>query len=482
MTALHALVTDTLLTYALFVDPDPLQVNGSCILTLVVSNSTRAPITCGAIRLTLPVGTNAKDLIPSGVGIETQRPPDWSAGQDGGVITLTPSGDAGTIKGDSVTFVIATSINGEPGTATMTIDETASSPAQPTPAERTATIALPKFPIQFRLSELTTQDHDVAYGGSAMLMWTGAGEKVIYTLEYQPADDGVPVTANVCNVGPYTAQNLTRSGSVIFTLTASVTVPGQDEPLIAQRERTVAIETLSLSLAVAPPTVGMNGLARLRWRAPNADHCTLEDGTVLPASGVWYVVVPRTHVFTVTAYGRAGDSTQDQRTVMVDPAIVPTEAGHVITGSVGDQGARGKYWPRDWNATPGDPGARGGDAVFTGPIPPLDLTVKPARVIPVVITGGSGGVGGRGGETIGTHGQPVGLGQRGGNGGEGGNAVVDVTFDSSAGAPAQYIVTVTAGPGGAAGAGGDPSGAGGGPGSPGSVSITIDGQVVSPIS
>jgi hypothetical protein len=469
MTALHALTTDTLLTYALFVDPDPLQVNGSCILTLVVSNSTRAPITCGAIRLTLPVGTNAKDLIPSGVGIETQRPPDWSAGQDGGVITLTPSGDAGTIKGDSVTFVIATSINGEPGTATMTIDETASSPAQPTPAERTATIALPKFPIQFRLSELTTQDHDVAYGGSAMLMWTGAGEKVTYSLEYQPADDGVPVTRNVSNVGPCTAKNLTRSGSVIFTLTASVTVPGQDEPLIAQRQQIVTMETVSLSCVFEPPAVGFNGLMRLTWKAPNADRCTLEDGTRLPRSGTRYFIMRTTRQFTVTAF--AGDSAiqQIQHTLDVEPDIKPNSDGYTITGVQGTQGDPGTSsdgesgFPRPTAGRPGGPGA---DGVLRQRLPRLDTTRAPARVVPIVITGGRGGPGGAGGGQFLISGQEVNI-KPNGAGGPGGDAILDVTLDAPGEPPAQYIIQLVPG------AGGD-----GGGGAPGSAKAVIDGWPV----
>jgi hypothetical protein len=472
--ALAATSTDTLLSYALYVDPDPLQVNAAATLTLVVSNGSRQAITCSSIRVTLPAGTNAKDLIPSAAAVETQVPPNWSAAAAGGVITLTPSGDAGTIKGESVTFVVVTKTNGEPGTATVTIDETASSPSQPSDT-RTTTIPVAKFPIQFRLSDLIVtdpSDHDVPAGGAATLMWTGQGDLVSYTMEYQPADDeGSLVSETVGSTGPYTTKvPLTRSGSVTFTLTASLKVPGQDQPLIVPRQQTVSVETLSLDVIVGPPTVGVNGLVKLHWDAPNADHCTLEDGTPLPPSGTRYFVLRNTRKFTVTAIG-LGDLKQQQFTVTVDPNIKPTENGYVVAGNTGKQGCGGRSCSDDrppCHPTSGEQGQRGGDAILRRQLPPLDtIHDRPARVLPIAVTGGRGGPGGDGGARWTMGGQDHDR-QPQGPGGSGGDAILDVTLDARNEPAAQYIIQQLS-----AGAPGDGGGA-----SAGNVSATIDGSPV----
>jgi hypothetical protein len=489
--ALVAATTDTLLTYALYVDPDPLVVNAAATLTLVVSNSSRQAITCTSIQVTLPVGTNAKDLIASGAGMQTQVPTGWNAATNNGVITLTPSGDAGKIAGQGISFLIATTTNGETGTATITVSETASSPSQPS-AARTATIPVAKFPTQFRLGDLTVtepENHDVPAGGTATLMWIGQGDGVTYTMDYQPADAGKPVSDPVGSTGPYTSQPLTRSGGVTFTLTASVAVPGQDQPLIAQRQQTVSVETLSLHFEAAPTTVGRNGLVRFEWNAPNAASCRLDpDGVTLPTSGKYYVIVRDSRTYTMNAFPAQGEAIQQQVTITVDPGIVQTEAGFVVTGKQGGKGAQGNPDASDGIGM-GGTGGRGEDAVLQQSIPPLDPSSRPARVIPISVSGGKGGTGGDGGMTYMT--DPFLSGEQSGPGygGLGGNAIVNVTLDGS-GTPAQYLFMVVPGPGGDTGQTTylpvppfpnrgttyPPDQ----PGQPGSVTITIDGQVVTP--
>jgi hypothetical protein len=461
--------SDTLLTYALFLEPDPLQVDAAAILTLVVSNSSRQAITCSSIQVTLPVGTNAKDLIVSGATIETIVPKDWSAGSAGGVITLTPSGNAGKIEGAGLTFVIATTTNGQPGTAPVTIGETASAPSQPSKT-RTATIAVTKFPAQFRLGDLivtTPQNHDVPEGDTATLMWSGQGSGVTYTMAYQPTDNGAPVNDGVGSTGPYTSKPLTRAGSVTFTLTASVTVPGQDQPLIVQRQQTVSIiEALSLDVDVVPPVVGVNGLVRLRWSARNADYCLLDDGTQVPASGMRYFILRKLRIFNVTAVAGSKVKTV-QRAADVDAAIKPTVGGYSAEGGPGGPGYPGIVCDANSGSgctpTAGSSGDPGWPAVLRGRWPALANT-RAAPVIPVVVTGGRGGDGGPGGwrESGGTRTDV----QASGYGGPGGNATLDVTLDGS-GEAAQYIIQISAGQPGD-----------GGGGKPGNVSATIDGVPV----
>jgi len=508
--------TSTLLAYSLFTQPDPLQVNGAGILTLVVSKSPQAheTITCTEIKVTLLAGKIA-ELTPDASTIDTQVPSQsWHSHNEGGVITLTPTGDAGKFGPKGISFVFSGfTVNGEPGTTMVKIDETASSDSQ-SPATRTTQFLVPKFPTQFYLSDLTLSDttpEPIPYDGSATLMWISRGDQVTYSLEYLRDDDGPPVTLpSIGSTGPYTATSLTRTGSVAFNLTAKLPVPGQDQPLLVTRQLIVQIETLSLKVEVAPPAVGVNGLMRLTWHAPNADHCTLEDGTVLAPSGTCYFVLKERREFTITAYGERDQTDQRQETVEVLTSIAPTEAGPVVLGAPGTPGRPGaNRWVEELTfggdsirglppppdalpaPTTGEPGKDGESATFSGVMPPLDITNKPSRVISISLTGGKGGTGGMGGtdvfhpdnrgERIPIGEVPAGNAQRSGRGGRGGDAILDMTLDSSAGACAQYVISLEPGLGGDGGPGApgpmDPlrenPGPPGPPGDPGVISISI---------
>lgn len=443
----------TLLAYSLISRPDPLSVGADAELILTVSNPQDDAVTCTGIVFTLPVGTAATDLIDGKAALAVRPAPGWTSSTNGGAITLTPPGGSAKITGEGLPFAVALRTNDQPGTASIEIDETASTDDDPT-GLRSSTIDVGKFPADFSLSSLTSVPPErlhIPYGKTATLMWTATGEGVSCTLEYQPTDDPDWVTRNVANQGPVTSLPLTRSDNVVFTLTAQVAVLGQDQPLVAQSQLQLAIDTLSLTFEVQPPSVAPNGLVRLRWHAPNADHCTLDDGTVLPPSGAMLVVLQQSRLFVLTAHGAGGVPPQLEREVVVDPSIIANQPPIEITGEAGAQGPNGNSCDGDNITNPrcrpsaGGQGGRGGDAVLSR-LPPLDETRTPRRVIPIRLTGGTGGPGGFGGGTFGIGGDPFDQ-QPDGPGGPGGDAVLDVTFDGS-GDPAQYIVTLVPGAGG----------------------------------
>ncbi|HST60251.1 MAG TPA: hypothetical protein VLK84_16210 [Longimicrobium sp.] len=468
--------SDTLLSYVMFTSPDPLQASArNAILTLVVSNPRSQMVTVTSLVVTLPVGTNAKDLTADAAGVQTQPAAGWQASNAAGIITLTPTG-SGEIGPDGLTFVFASvDVNAQVGLCTVTLDETASSPSHPA-GDRTASIGLPKFPTQFQVGDLQAQPLDVPGGGSTTLMWTGT--PATYTLQYQPADEGTPVSQAVGNTGPYTASNLTRTGQVTFTLLVQVPVPGLDTPLTVERQVSVTVETLSLTVQAEPPSVGVNGLVRLAWQTSNAASCVLAatpstpgaNGAVDLAGSLYFILTQQTS-FTLTATDANGKQLEEQRTVAVDPTIVPTPnaVGYVLTGATGAAGADGAAGTPDpfastpfGDGSPGSPGSPGGDALLRATLPPVG---SGGSVLPITVTGGTGGAGGSGGP-------PCGDANRGqwGQGGNGGNASIDVRFSASAGPPAQYIVTVT---GGAPGVNGE--------GSNGMLNLPSDPGTVGPI-
>ena len=454
-----------LLTYGLEVNPDPLQAGSRAEMILVMSNASADTIACRSIQLTFPVGTDATDLA-DGAPVAAKPPPGWTVNTDtsGGIVTFTAPGGSAEIGGDGLVFAIVTTANAEPGTATVTLVETASDSDDP-PRQRSGTFAVDKFPADFSLGDLTSvpvDKLDIAYGQPAQLNWTAIGAGVTCKLDYQPAESGAPISIDVPNIpdgGSFQTGPLTRSEGVTFTLTAKVHILDQDNPLVRQSQLTLTVEALSLTMSVLPAAIGPNGLTLLQWHAPNANHCTLDDGSILPPSGARYIVLRSTHLFTVAAVSADGQVREQQATVTVDPSIVATEPGHVLNGL---PGAPGQLF--------GGVGGHGGNADLKICLPPLFVAGNPGRVIPILLTGGDGGAGGTGGP-FNTPGSAP------GSGGAGGDAILTASWDSSLLPPAQYLVTLIPGDGGNAGVSWIRQ-AGGSPGAMGTASATIDGESV----
>jgi hypothetical protein len=261
-----------LLDYALLTAPTPLQAGSPATLTLVISNGSRQTVTVTNIVVTLPVGTNAKDLT-AGTSFQSSTISGWNVAQSAGALTLTPTGN-GVVTTNAVTVTIANvTVNEKPGTADISITETAAA-GSGNPVTDNTSLPAAKFPVQFSLSDLVVTPAQVAYDGTASVMWTGTqADGATYTLDYPNAPTH-PV--NVSNVGPYAANNLTIFPAV-FTLTVSLTVPGQDQPLIVQRQATVT-QTPSVDITrftSSRLTVGPGESFDLEWEVQLATSLTL---------------------------------------------------------------------------------------------------------------------------------------------------------------------------------------------------------------
>lgn len=458
----------TLLTYAIATLPEPVEVGMPFSMTLSVNNQTGAPVTCTQITVTILVGTNAGDLIASG-GIEVKAPDSWYVPPpSGGQVILTPPGGSIDIKGDALLFAFSMEANNQAGVSNILIDESASN-ANNAPGYRSLNWPVAKFPVDFTLSDLTAvpvTNTSVPYGGMAALTWVAAGEGVSCTLTYQASDGGSMDPISVLNTpegGIYTSDALTHSDGVSFLLTASMTPLGSEVPLTKTASLFINVETLGLTLYAEPPVVGNNGLARVRWVAVNADHCIDEDtGAQLAASGEKYVVLQAKQTFSITAVGASGETLPQQISIDVDTNIAPTDTSRVITGAAGGNGSDAYFTPGRMTTEgptmiwhPPTAGGNGADAVFIQALPPLDTAGGAPVVIEIALTGGQGGSGGSG------DGGPYGDAP----GGTGGNATLNLSWDPSAPAPAQYLITMAAGAGGS----GAPSG---------TVSATVDGNTL----
>ncbi|HTD32843.1 MAG TPA: hypothetical protein VK665_04210, partial [Candidatus Elarobacter sp.] len=311
--AARALAAPALLTYAALTDPDPLRVATSATLTLVISNGTRQIVTVESITVTLPVGTTAKTLTSSPNGIATPPTPGWDVVQNGGSFTLTPqTPGAAKVGAPGLVFVFANvAVNDQPGTCTVTIVESASSPSQPKRA-RDASFALSKFPVSFDVSALTLTPTQIDPGGSVALTWYGS--PATYTLSYNPSG-AFPVVVGVGNTGPYVATNLTKAPSITFTLQAMLTVPGQDQPLVIQRQATVDVSVAAPVITAFTGTLSGGGTSpaqlTLTWSVEGTGlHCLISGSPyeIAPSGSttVPSATIPQSDSYTLTATNVSG--------------------------------------------------------------------------------------------------------------------------------------------------------------------------------
>ena len=446
--------TTPLLTYAFLPSPNPLAASGAAQLTLVVSNSTSQQVTVSSIVVDLRVGVNAKDLTASADGIGTVLQPGWSAAQSGGVFTFTPSTPADAMVGArGLTFVFTDiTVNDQPGSVAIGIGEEASAHARPK-TYRSAQIALAKFPPAFALSDLTVSPTSVTPGSPVTLGWSGSA--ATYELSYDPDGNG-PQQQPVGQSGSFTAKNLSAP-IVVFTLTATVIVAGEDDPLIVQRLAVVTVAEATLTFTALPSIVAPNGVVKLAWQTTSTSSRTLAPGgTSLAAEGFAYVIVPRTTTFTLTAIeAGTGRRREQQQSITVDPTIVATSTIDLIGQPPGTPGLSFPYTYTGEGppAGPGGPGGNIGDVVQQ--LGPLDVDGSSQSVVAIVYRGGAGGAGGAGSSVVtnelGINDLP---GAPGGPGGKGGDAGALTLQLSASGQPQQLIVILDPATGGAGGAGG----------------------------
>jgi hypothetical protein len=323
-----------LLQYALTTLPSPLQAGIPGNLTLTISNGGRQLVTVTSIVITLPVGTNAKDLT-AGTGFQTVAPSGWNLAPSGGVLTLTPEAGTGPIGADAVTILIASvAVNEQPGTANLFIDETAALGGG-SPVESTMSLPVAKFPIQFWLSDLVATPTQVAFGGSCSLMWNGTqADQATYTLSYLGSAGSVSVP--VGNLGPYQATNLTIF-PVTFSLTVSLIVPGQDQPVVVQKQANVdEIPQVAITqfLCSQQTIAGAQPPPTLQWQVQLASSVTLSLADAQgPISGT-PVDVTNFSSCTVTANGTVpfviSDPSGNQIGTLMPPNPIPASLSFVL--------------------------------------------------------------------------------------------------------------------------------------------------------
>jgi hypothetical protein len=286
---------DTVLTYSLQTDPDPLQVSTgtnapTATVTIVVSNGTNRYVTVDTLAFAIAVGPYAKDLTGA-ASISAEVPEGWSVAQTGGTFTCTPP-DGMRVGPAGLSFQFSLLVNGEVGTAVIGITETTAGASGPVTNQGGLTVA--KFPAGLTVSELTASPPIVDPGGSTALSWHGtAGPGVSYTFEYaNQTQTDLPATDSV------EVQDLQATTTFYLLVAAAV---GQ-QTVQLQRQRTVTVNRPQIVYFNGPEGAVLLGASTSLYWATSGTvaRCDLLcDGNLLQR-GVPIEATPQTGGFAVT--------------------------------------------------------------------------------------------------------------------------------------------------------------------------------------
>lgn len=195
-------MSELLLSYSFFTEPGVLQAGNTARLTIIVSNA-GAPFTLKGIDFVLTQGSGARD-IAGGVSPTTPSLPDgWShPTPSGGKFSMSPEAPY-TIGRDGLVFVFDLTVSSMVGTALIAITEHVQ--VGDSPQANRGSLAVPKFPQDFRLEAFYSATPIINQGDSVTLVWTGqnlhlANYSISYSVDGQTTLVSIPARTYVCTL------------------------------------------------------------------------------------------------------------------------------------------------------------------------------------------------------------------------------------------------------------------------------------------
>ncbi|MFD9389889.1 hypothetical protein ACFWBB_03825 [Streptomyces sp. NPDC060000] len=257
------------LRYAFTADPFPVPSSppsGAYLkadLTIVLSRRAATAIECGAITVSVPVGSGATELAAETAGMTASTdPPGWNATvAASGQVTFTPPGGTAEIgKENGLALSVSTvSVNRTVGRAALTVHVPWRRPGETgSDSWSTETVELPvtKFPAAFSLGELHASPGQIAHGGSVTLTWQASGGS--FRLLYGKTD------ISVTDRSTHTAHNITSD--TLFQLRGTSSSASGDLEAVRSTWVTVAVPDIVTHSLTATRGVTTDRLARY------ADH------------------------------------------------------------------------------------------------------------------------------------------------------------------------------------------------------------------
>ncbi|MGW7244778.1 hypothetical protein [Streptomyces decoyicus] len=199
------------LRYALSAEPFPLSASEpsgayrKTDLMIVLSRRAAAALECGAITISVPVGSGSAALAAETAGMRASTdPPGWNTTiAASGLVTFTPPGGTAQIgKENGVALSVSTvPVNRTVGRAVLTVTVPWRLPGESSWSTETVELPVTKFPPAFSLGELYASPGQIAHNGSVTLTWQASGGS--FQLIYGKTD--ISVTGR----NTHTAHNIT---------------------------------------------------------------------------------------------------------------------------------------------------------------------------------------------------------------------------------------------------------------------------------
>nr|RNJ67928.1 MAG: WD40 repeat domain-containing protein [Leptolyngbya sp. IPPAS B-1204] len=317
--------TDNLvLTYGVMTNPNPLQIDTTGSISIVVSKSAPPAAQCTSLTFSINTGIAAADLTAEPSTISASPPPNWGVSSDGnGNFTFTPNPGQGEIGLAGLSFVLSNiAVNNQVGGTPFTIQEqvTVSGQAQ----TNSASCTLSKFPQNFALEYFTISPPSVPPGGNVNVSWSGSsGSFYGYSLNY-----GATTINNLPNEDNYSVPNL--EATTVFTLT--VTAGGNTQLQLQAIATVEEPEIGQFGIVGNPEQVAINSQFQLYWQTVSADHCILSMNGApieldLPANSQGYAVTapsnPGNYSYSLTAVGSGGSG--PSRSLVIPVCFPPAQ-------------------------------------------------------------------------------------------------------------------------------------------------------------
>ncbi|MBW4464898.1 MAG: hypothetical protein KME07_05595 [Pegethrix bostrychoides GSE-TBD4-15B] len=321
---------NTVLSYTVTTNPNPLQISSSTSsLTVVVYKSAPPEVTCSSLTFTVVPGKNDTDLTTDPGTITTSCPTGWtesSSADDPGVFTFTSTPGNGTIRADGLSFVFNNiAVNDQVGGTPLNIKETVTPPSGGQPQINTISFTLSKFPKNFELQYFNINPATVAPGGTANLSWSGSASSQNVTYDYS-LSYGTNTFDNLPNTDSYPVENLLETTTFTLSIVAGGSAQYQQQKTVTVNQPVIG----EFGVVGDPVSVLPGSNIQLYWQTEDVDHCALTMNGKMIQDGLknnqssndpYSTTVPQapgSYTYTLNAFPNQGDNNGVTRNAIVN--------------------------------------------------------------------------------------------------------------------------------------------------------------------
>jgi hypothetical protein len=271
--------TDTTqFSYLVTTHPNPLQINSTGSITVVVYRANPPAIACSQLQFSVIIGSSDNALTNSAI-ISTTCPTGWNLSSGGpGIFIFQPSGDSALIGPDGLAFEFSNiAVNDQVGGTPLKIIETVTLNNQS--QTNSTSFTLSKFPQTFDVQSFTAQPTSIAPGDTVTLSWSGSSSDSNTTYAYSLSYGSTNIS-NLEPVATYPVYGLQASTEFTLNVEAGGNALCQKQVYVSVEQPTIT----QFGIVDDSDFIIEGSTIEFCWQTENVDHCALSlNGT--PISG-----------------------------------------------------------------------------------------------------------------------------------------------------------------------------------------------------